>query len=155
MNTDAWVDELAAQYEQLTTHSGAFLVDRARTVAHIKSWQMRELGRAYVDFQPGNGTSYKMLLVDLRADQRAAVKDRDLTDDEVRTMGPEASWGGRLLVALPEFSRGGRCCAFSPGDVENTFVEEHLGMNSPDAYPVAVFLSLFCDAWLSEAAVTS
>lgn len=132
-------------------------------LAAQKARQYEEIGNAYVDFQPGNGTAYMTVLHDLtRAQIDATLRTRTAADGPTaqpltvaqcreyvnRTgLGPSARLGGELLVALPE-NRGGVSAVFQAehGFHMPYYIDERLRLGAGDAPYVAAFLTLFSDA---------
>lgn len=144
-------------------------VDHIRRCAETKAAEYHKRGFAYADFQPGNGTSYKLALNDLtfwRVEQEMA----GVAWDPERHGGPEpadyaresrkgiragaltkdlaARVGGELLVSLPD-NLGGVCFVVGmPALVLPDWLAGHVRnprLGYADALPLAAFLFFFSD----------
>lgn len=114
-----WADKLKAQGGRLDKG-----VAEAEALAVAAAGQLAEQPFAAVSYEPGNGTSYGLAFA-------------------VLPSAVGAMWGGRLLVALPEWNDGGRSCAFGLGyEIDPWAVEDHLHLRTADAVPVAMLLTL-------------
>jgi hypothetical protein len=137
--------------------------------AEGKAHQYDTLGTAYADFQPGNGTSYLMVLHDLVRPQAQAHYDRwdrpgeadnetvkdgrlrhapthvDECRFEAARLGMSGRAGGELLVSLPEIF-GGRSTVLSvPGPYFPDWLGGHLHCGQADAVWLAAYLTYFAD----------
>jgi hypothetical protein len=158
-----------AEYNERRTSGGAPPLSKdiayAVRLAKSKAQQYREFGTAYVAYEPGNGTRYSMVLLDLVWDQAVLAlrdeapevlkaKDTDPDADarwqaarvSAQFLGPVAHWGGPLLIALPEFTPGRSMVCTDQALLTPEFIAKQVDLPWPDAMPIAWFLSLFCDA---------
>lgn len=158
-HAQTWLDDVTAARGGAASKPLTYFIN----LAAMKARQYEELGVAYVDLQPGNGTAYMTVLHDLTREQinatlrsRAAADGPDavpLTVAQCREyvtragIGPSARLGGELLVALPE-NRGGVSAVFSVEDAFHLpyYVDDRLRLGPGDAPYFAAFLTLFCDA---------
>lgn len=138
--------------------------------ATTKARQYESLGTAYADFQPGNGTSYKVILHDLtrvRVDRETRgyvdgwdpeqhgeqPPDYERTTRNVVREGATIKdmagrVGGELLVSLPENFGGVSFVLALPIYVEPWWLTSHTAdrVRPADAVHLAAFLSFFSDA---------
>lgn len=131
------------------TKSVADLVD----VARVKAKQYHELGSAYANLEPGNGTAYRMVLHDLVRPAALVLaqqtQDPNATLDNYRAAAYQGSMaayvGGELLVSLPD-NFGGRSIAVGlPAHLTPDYVGEELGCGLNDAVVIAIFLTAFSE----------
>lgn len=124
-------------------------LDHTTQQARHKATQYVELGTAYDDFQPGNGTSYAMVLHDLVRAQMPTDEQVGVTEADLRewasSRGPTARWGGELLIAMPAFGRSAVIGLYG-GLLTPDFVGEQLKLGSADAVHIAIYLTLFGEA---------
>lgn len=175
--SDVRQETLSSWYADFTEQGGRagrgvnYIVGQAK----VKAEQYRELGTAYDDFQPGNGTSYKLVLHDMVAPWVRNLVGTRLEHDDLLKLDPwerqlkgyvdreqmteadlwqyayqhtmAARAGGELLVSMPE--NGGRCCVLSVGP-DALYVPDYiagvLGVRLGDAVPLAVYLTAFVNA---------
>lgn len=165
-------DRLHAVRKPIEEQTGRSWLSLAETanLAWFKAREYIARGSAFADYQPRNGTAYHVVLLDMVDCQAKALLEKKivaagayddppkpiLEDDRLRWladartkaqadyMGPAYSWGGELLVALPELA-GGRSRAFGMTDYfEAGYVAEAFGLRTqPDAVAVGEFLTLF------------
>lgn len=124
-------------------------------LAKSKAKQYHQLGTAYVDLQPGNGSSYKMVLHDLVRLSALHIAESATDSDEhgidayrvsAYPKSMAARLGGELLVSLPD-NFGGRCITVGlPAMVTPDYAAEKFGVGLPDATVLSVFLTAFSDA---------
>ena len=120
--------------------------------AQRKAVQYEQIGTAYDDFQPGNGTSYALMLHDLvRAQADMITSGRSLAVRrayvQARSMGPAARWGGEMLIALPNLGKS--AVIGMHGLTTPWFVAEQLLVGYADAVHLAAYLTFFCDGVLN------
>lgn len=142
--------------ESLVNQGGATLkpIRQLATDTGTKAAQFAKDGAAFIDWQPGNSTSYKAVLYDLRRPQVDALVAAGREPEAAARIGPEHSFGGRLLAS---FVGLGRCCAMALTDLYHpSFVADHFELRSAGDYiPLAILLSLFgaqACVWLDDEA---
>lgn len=123
-------DALQAQIDYLRDQGvcTAWDVYHYRLVAALIARQLRERNTATVDLEPGDGTSYKLVLTLHTPDEAGAL-------------------GGRLTVAAPQLGRRGFAATIGlPAYIVLSYAVEKFSENIVTATTVGVFVSCLSDA---------
>lgn len=117
-------------------------MEDARSLCKWVAGDLHDHGVAYANYEPGNMTSYKMILTDV--DRTVPAERRVGFDWEIDR--PSMQMGGRMCVAFPEAVRS---AAIIVGWPSPDYLEEKLRCMPGDALVLTIFFA-WLDVYMSK-----